>query len=176
MMIQKQSKLYTCLLFVGIVMLCLQLTSCERNRCITRGTVCLNNGTCNDGNCICPAEFEGDSCQFATNKKYAGRYEGILLFVDSFRIFSDTITVGQTAGSNLKINWIHDVIKNAIIKGNVAGNSIVIPPTTCANGYTYQGKGSLNKDICTLSMRDDSIVGGSSFKKHQFTFAGNRIK
>jgi hypothetical protein len=176
MMIQKQSKLYTILFVLGIVVLCLQLASCERNRCITRGTECQNKGTCNDGNCICPAEFEGDSCQNATNKKYAGRFEGILLFVDSFRIYSDTITVEQVSGSNLGISWIHDVIKNAIIKGNVASNSLVIPPTKCANGYTYQGTGSLNKDIFTLTMRDDSLVGSTSFKTHFFTFAGNRIK
>jgi hypothetical protein len=176
MMIKKQSILHTSILLTCLIAVVLQLASCERNRCVTRGTECLNEGVCNDGNCLCPAEFDGDSCQFASNKKFAGVYEGLFKKVGLITPQSDTITVKQIPGKNLKISWTSYQLKNAIITANIKSNDIVVPATISPDGFTYQGSGSLNKDIITLSMRADSIVGGNSFKSVQFTFGGNRIK
>jgi hypothetical protein len=175
MMIKKQSLLSANLILLFMMLVIIPLASCERNRCKTRGIECQNEGVCNDGNCLCPAEFEGDSCQIATNKKFAGRFEGLFVTVGGVTPSSDTITVSQIAGKNLGIAWTHDKIKNATIIGSVKSNDIVVPAMLGANGYTYQGSGSLNKDIITLTMRADSLVGGSSFKSYVYTFAGNRI-
>jgi hypothetical protein len=175
-MIQTQSTMYKIIAFVCLLALSVQFTACERNRCITRGIACQNNGVCNDGNCLCPEGFEGDSCQFATNKKFVGRFEGIFTIADSNQVFSDTITVAQNAGNNLGINWTHDMIKNAVLKGNIRTTDILIPTFKAANGHTYSGSGSLNKDIFTLKLRDDTLVGGNPYKTYNILFAGNRIK
>ncbi len=38
--------------------------------------ICLNNGTCLNGDCFCPEWFEGDYCERAVREKYVGIYRG----------------------------------------------------------------------------------------------------
>jgi hypothetical protein len=157
-----------------VCLVAIAFSACERDKCVTRGTVCKNQGVCFEGKCNCPLEFDGDSCQFAANKKYVGRFEGVLVDHKGYAT-DDTITVVQGT-TNLDINWMHIRLVNVGFKGKIKNNDVTIAPFVAANGYTYKGSGSLNKDIFTLTMQADSFFGGISLKSATYTFAGNRIE
>ena len=175
-MFKHKSIIYSSLLFITLSFVALQFSSCERNRCKTRGTVCLNEGTCYDGSCLCTSGFEGDSCQYPMNKKFASKFGGLFIKNNSIVPDADTITVVVDTPSNISIRWSHLRIKNVLFKGNVDGNEILVPAMLGADGFTYKGSGSLNQDVFTLSMRADSIVAGISLKGYGYTFSGNRTK
>ena len=48
------------------------ITSCKDDPC--DDVTCLNGGTCFDGNCGCPTEYEGVNCGTETRTKYVGIY------------------------------------------------------------------------------------------------------
>lgn len=52
----------------------LLLTSCVKGPC--SNVLCLNNGTCLNGDCFCPEWFEGAYCERAVREKYVGIYRG----------------------------------------------------------------------------------------------------
>jgi hypothetical protein len=162
--------------FIGIIALCaILISSCERDRCKTRGIECKNDGVCFDGSCNCTSGWEGDSCQFAVNERFKGTYGGILVFKDGFAT-DDTVAVTPVAGNNLAINFSHKRIKNALIPALVKQNDITIAPYRAANNFTYKGTGSLNKDIYSLTMMADSIENGITYISYEYTFVGSRVQ
>jgi hypothetical protein len=150
--------------------------SCEQNRCKTRGTTCQNEGACFDGLCNCTTEFEGDSCQFAVNKKFDNVFGGIRVVSGIAKPDSDdTLIVSRVQGSNTKV--ILRSVYNPLITfyGTVRNNEIKIKDSVAnADGYTYVGGGSLNGELLTLSIRGDSLYLGVPQKSYEFTFAGTK--
>jgi hypothetical protein len=167
-------------LFILITILSIGLFGCEPNKCTQRGTYCKNSGVCNGGNCQCSLEWEGDSCQYPVNKKFISQFWGILA-QDGQVPGQDTITV-EAGTKNTTITFKHisglvNRINRITFSGSVKNNEINIEPfVSPANGYTYKGNGSLNKDVITLTMRMDTFAGGVSLGGANYTFAGNRVK
>jgi hypothetical protein len=166
-----------------LILIALQFCSCERDRCKTRATVCLNNGTCNNGSCICPADFEGDSCQTAMNKKFENTFGGRIVFANGSLypngyFINDTIKVLAKIGDNLGISWTHRhaPITGITFNGKIANNEVTVDAFKAANGYTYKGTGSLNKDYFTITMQADSLLGGLPLKTYNYTFIGARTQ
>jgi hypothetical protein len=152
-------------------------TSCERNRCYTRGIDCQNGGTCFDGLCQCPSGFDGDSCQYAANKKFVSRFGGI--YAPSNGVASDDTIVVTPGPDNNSIVFYHTKrVPGTTFSAKIKNNDITIASFIGPNGYTYSGTGSLNKDIITLTMRSDTMIGGIPLpsKSFGYTFAGNRTK
>jgi len=58
-------------------------TSCTRDHC--NNVACLNGGSCDGGNCTCPAGYEGLRCETYSRDKYVGNYNGS----DSCTIYGD---------------------------------------------------------------------------------------
>src|SRR5471030_2433993 len=49
-------------------------TACTKDHC--DNVACLNGGSCDVGNCICPAGYEGNRCQTFSRDKFVGNYNG----------------------------------------------------------------------------------------------------
>ncbi len=162
---------------VSFAFLAIFSTSCERNRCYTRGTTCQNGGVCFDGLCQCPSGFDGDSCQFAANRKFINRFGGI--YAPSNTVAGDDTIVVSAGADNNSINFYHTKrVTGVSFTAKIKNNDITVPSVVGANGFTYSGTGSLNKDIFTLTMRSDTLIGGIPLpsKSFGYTFAGNRTK
>jgi hypothetical protein len=64
--------LFTILCFLSVV-----YASCTKtgNEPVCNGVVCLNQGYCNKGKCVCPAGYEGSNCVTASVAKYIGTWD-----------------------------------------------------------------------------------------------------
>src|SRR5271157_1742979 len=49
-------------------------TACNKNKC--RKVICINNGVCYGGNCVCPIGFEGARCEVLSRDKFIFTYNG----------------------------------------------------------------------------------------------------
>src|SRR4051812_16937243 len=49
-------------------------TACNKNRC--KNVVCVNNGACDAGNCVCPTGFEGARCEILSRTKFIKTFNG----------------------------------------------------------------------------------------------------
>jgi EGF-like domain len=160
-----------------------QFSSCERDKCKTRDVVCKNNGTCNEGNCICPAGFVGTNCDTAANQKFVDVFGGRIVFPSGSLypngyFINDTIRVAAIVGDNLGITWMHrhPAIAGIVFNGKISNNEIVVESFKASNGYTYKGSGSLNSNYYTITMQADSMLGGLALKTYNYTFIGARTQ
>jgi hypothetical protein len=167
----KKNILIVCAIFslVSIV-----FASCEQDRCKTRGTICLNKGTCFDGVCNCPVEFEGDSCNKPVSLKFENVYGGIR--VNPGKQDSDDTLVVSMEGNN-KIRFFSRYRPLLLIHGTIKNNEVLINETVAAvDGYTYKGSGSLNGLLLSLTMHADSLYMDVPQKSIDYTFAGTKTK
>ena len=67
--------------------------SCKKGPC--DDVVCLNNGTCLNGDCFCPEWFEGDYCEQEIREKYIGTYRGDFSSTQSGQQTIDVIISSQ---------------------------------------------------------------------------------
>jgi hypothetical protein len=161
-----------------LVIIILVFSACEANKCKTRGIECINNGVCYDGICNCPAGFDGDSCQFTENQKFVAKYGGNLLSSTGSSSLgtNDTITIAKNGTTNTGITLTGKKSpENVTIKGVVKNNAINIVNHVDSNKYVYNGSGSLNGALLTLTMRADSMdINGVVVKQITYTFSGNK--
>jgi hypothetical protein len=152
---------------IALFSLVLYMASCKPDPCKTRAVECNNGGTCKDGDCICAAGYEGESCQFKVNKKF-----------DSYYACSARVElINNTPPSNdnddtLRIKALNDKfgvkiysIRDSLIEvltASVVGNAITIKeqniqfPLTAAI-YKYYGTGSLNNGVLTITLYKELI-------------------
>ncbi len=156
-------------------------SSCERDKCATRGVDCKNSGTCFDGLCTCETGWIGAFCDTTANTPFVGKYGGILVSSPNSRKDPDTIKVRKGA-SNLEIIFRSIITSDPRpyrdsfdIKATIKSNRIFIENTVASNGFTYRGSGSVNKDLITLSYYKDSVGNnGLKYYSDTITFTGER--
>ena len=129
------------LLFASMLL----LTSCVKDPC--SDVLCLNNGTCLDGTCLCQDWYEGANCGTEERAKYYGLYTGTLtIFFDSQVILSDVL--GMPISDGAAINRLELGGLNTEAKLNTSGlsNFILTPFTIVSGGESqyYTGYGSFN--------------------------------
>lgn len=71
------------------------MISCAKDPC--KDVVCLNDGTCLDGTCLCDDWYEGEDCGIEERAKYYGTYNG------TFTVSQGGVTV-QSAPFTLTIS------------------------------------------------------------------------
>lgn len=160
-------------------------SGCVHDACVARNITCQNNGTCRDGDCICPSGYEGDGCQFKVNEKFAGCYKVIRTGFINDTIpddNDDTLCIRANPGSGDKFGITFFSIRDSIIfvyKGTVNDNFITVPEQSIldtTNGlnlnYTVSGSGSLNGKVVTITLNSNWPIGNKSKK----TYAGTKYE
>ncbi len=165
-------------LFTAVV----YLSSCQQNPCKTRAVECKNGGTCKDGDCICTAGYEGDSCQFRTNQKFDSYYACIRT-----RLINDTQTDDNDDTLRLKAKndkfgiqfySVRDSIFE-VLNATVNNNYITIPEQRLGyffDTFKYYGNGSLNNGVLTLTVFKERDMQIMTPYKSKTTFVGYKFE
>jgi hypothetical protein len=169
----------TILVILAVTFVAIQITSCQNDRCKQRGVVCLNEGTCFNGDCVCPTGWIGKLCDTTEYYPFLGYYGGTLLTAPNSRKDFDTIYV-TPGNSNTTINFrsvvVTEVRDTFNIPARIKGDRIYIENTVSASGFTYNGSGNVNRDIITLAFYKDSIgQNGLKYKSDTMSFVGDRV-
>lgn len=135
-------------------------TACNKDEC--KDVVCQNGGTCDGGNCNCPAGYEGDRCQSKSNAKYVGTYTA----VDAIGTYQVTITADPTDPSKVLVKNLGDY--DCTVGGDITWNGITSATTLSIND-TQCGtvmNGTFNyasaSGITTLSGSYTATYGGTT--------------
>ncbi len=184
----KKISVLTSLLFIGLFFAIASISSCVHDACVARNIQCQNNGTCRDGNCLCPNGFEGDSCQFKVNQKFAYNYKCIRTgFIDD-TIPDDNDDTLRVFTENDKFGILFYSIRDSEyyrIKATVNDNFVTIPSqdvtfkADTANIYNVNvsGSGSLVGNILTLTVYNKWFDNNLQKDRHsKYTYAGPKYQ
>jgi hypothetical protein len=165
------------------IMLMVSLVACEQDLCKTRGIKCINSGVCSRGVCSCPADFEGDSCQFAVNKKFEGKYGGYRQIgyrtaagTDTVYVIPDTFLVYAEEASFSKIRFLSVYDPFLTWHAKIRVNELrTTDSVSLKDNYFWTGSGSLNGDLLYVDFDRDSLVNGVPYKNYRITLAGAKV-
>jgi hypothetical protein len=173
------------IVFTGLcaILFIFGLASCEQDLCKTRGVKCINTGVCSRGVCSCPAEWEGDSCQFPINKKFIGFYGGYrqtgyrtALGNDTVFVVPDTFFVQGVTGTNDQVRFYSVYDPFLQWTARIRQNELrTIDSTSRSDLYFWTGNGSLNGDLLYVDFDRDSLVNGVPYKNYRITLAGAKV-
>ncbi|MBK8683627.1 MAG: hypothetical protein KBF25_00905 [Chitinophagaceae bacterium] len=165
----KKVIIYTVLMVLGVFGCSVWMSSCQPDACKTRAVECKNGGTCKDGDCICASGYEGDSCQFTVNMKFASHYACIkTMLINGSQVNDNDDTLIVKYATNNKFNILMYSVRDTSyerLTATVNGNYITIPEQTIEFiGYdrTYNGSGSLNNGILTLTIYSNTAPNYSA--------------
>gem|GEM_PF-1278841 len=118
---------------------------------------CLNDGTCINGSCFCPLDYEGEHCE--TRKK------GKVIFWERNDGASCTLSTGITINGQTK--YITDYSVSAPSCASVDAPVFELTPgtytytATCGTNASKQGTISISAGACTSERIDFTFVNGS---------------
>ena len=152
--------------FTGLVILFVfgattYFSSCVHDACVARNVTCENNGTCRDGDCICPSGYDGF-------------YKCIRTGFINDTIPDDNDDTLHIKANNDKFGITFFSVRDSIInvyKGTVNDNFITVPEQTIGN-VTLSGSGSLNGKVVTITINSNWPIGNKS----KITYAGTRYE
>lgn len=177
----KKTIVLTLLLVAGIFSSTIYFSACTADPCKTRAVTCMNGGTCKDGDCICAKGYEGDSCQFRINEKFNSHYACIRtrLINNSFTDDNDdSIRIKALNDKfSVKIYSIRDSIFE-VLNASVEGNTLTIPDQNIdflGTIYKYNGNGSLNNGVLTMTVYKD-LISGTSIWSAKTTYVGYKYE
>jgi hypothetical protein len=150
----KRIALFTSLTIVALFSLMTYFSSCKPDSCVTRNVVCKNNGVCREGDCLCSAGYEGDSCQFRVNEKFASNYACIRTRLINETQVDDNDDTLRVKTKNDKFGITFFSIRDSIVEvldGTANGNYITVPEKTILD-RKYWGNGSLNNGVLTITL------------------------
>lgn len=184
----KKISIFTGLIVMTLFFMSTYFSSCVHDACVARNVQCQNNGVCRDGNCLCPSGYEGDSCQFKVNKKFAYNYKCIRTgFVDDTipDDNDDTLVVRVNPDKfGITLFSIRDSV-HYIIKATTNDNFVTIAPqditfkadTVNIYNVNVSGSGSLAGDVLTLTVYNKWYDNTLQKDRHsKFTYAGTKYK
>jgi hypothetical protein len=150
-------------------------TSCSKNKC--SGVSCQNGGTCNDGNCKCPAGTGGSNCSIIyrniySNNNYIGNGQDNENPPRNFTNYQ--ITVNAANDNNLaNMVILAQVLTSTgsyathfqapVTLNNGTGTSVgfTITPTVNSNGFLISGSGTLSASTATITVTEaDTATSG----------------
>lgn len=119
-------------------------------------TVCLNRGTCDDGNCLCKPGFTGENCQTEIRAAMVGTYYG-----------NKTTATSQT-GTYLSV--VRSNAGNEFLFADIDGKRIYITVVSSTNftigndtyfsqDYEYEGTGFIDGNTIYLNVHFTSGEG-----------------
>ena len=125
---------------------------------------CQNGGECNDGNCDCPAGFEGSDCSEAARDKFIGTFVVSETCNSGANSYELTISPGSD-DTQIFIRNLYDL--NRSFEARIDGSDLTIHPQTI-DFATLSGTGTHNGTSLNISL---SIVIGDNVD--QCTIWGN---
>ena len=142
------------LLLAGIISL--GMSSCKVDAC--KDVVCLNNGVCDNGDCVCEAGYEGFNCEIEQRLAYIGSYDveescNLGSFSYSIVLIADSETGTEITLSNFG-DFGFDII------GIVNGSEITFTDQT-GNGSTVNGTGILESENGVLTINYTMITSSA---------------
>jgi hypothetical protein len=160
----KRIAFLTSFLIIAFFSVVTYFSSCKPDACITRNVICQNNGVCREGDCLCSAGFEGDSCQFKVNKKFDSYYACIRTKLINDTIVDDNDDTLRVKAKSDKFGITFNSIRDSVVEvidGTVNGNYITIPEKTILT-TKYWGNGSLNNGVLTITLYTSWLPDGSA--------------
>ncbi len=152
-------------------------TSCNPDAC--KDVVCANGGTCTDGNCACPAGYEGTTCNTRTITKYLGSYVGNgsddkgNTYSSWKLVISQTDTSSTTNASFVLFNSSN--VQQLSFTGMISTNGIITLDNKTTTNFMYSnGTGSVALGTAAnLTFKESDNPGGAN--PYVYTF-NNMIK
>jgi hypothetical protein len=143
-------------IFLSAAILLLLFSACKRDQC--KDVVCPAQKVCYDGNCICPAGYEGSLCDTLSRQKMIGNYfVGENCPGSGAQNYYSNITEGVNA-EQIEINNI--VNSGLFCDATVSENSVYIPDQQ-VGGIQLSGQGSFNEQLNQLILYIDYSISGS---------------
>lgn len=125
-------------------------SSCTPDPC--KDVTCLNNGTCNDGNCECVTGYEGTDCGTEVRAKFLGPYsvtDGCS--ASGAATYSININKSNTEINVVLISNFWNLFANNV-KATVNGTNLTIATQEPDNdGYKVTGNGTINGNTLTIN-------------------------
>ena len=129
-------------------------TACNKNKC--HNVVCLNNGECDGGKCVCPVGFEGLRCEILSRDKFIFNYNGYDLCgygvngdSTAYRQYSiHLLTVLHDSTEMVLTNFINNIEDSAICTIQSTDSFTFIGSN---NSTTWNGWGTLSHDSLHLT-------------------------
>ena len=162
----KSLKLIALSVFLTLSVFCIVIYgSCSKDGC--KGVTCLNHGTCGGGLCTCIGQggIGGTNCELVYRNLYSNTYAGnatdsagaVVYF--GTKLFFSTGT-DTTNYNNMDLLWHDpgtgaDIVFNGIILSNnlsTGSNFTIVQTTTFPDSFTYNGTGSVNGNVASLSL------------------------
>lgn len=130
-------------------------SGCRRDKC--KDVVCAAEKVCFDGQCICPAGYEGEHCDTLSRQKMIGNYfVGENCPGSGSQNYYSTITEGINA-DEVEINNI--VNSGLFCEATVSENSIFIPEQQIG-GIEISGQGTFDEQLHQITLFADYSVSG----------------
>ena len=139
-------------------------TACKKDAC--KHVVCLNSGTCYEGNCQCPVGYEGLRCDTLSRDKFVFRYNGGDSCGTGLVYTQYYVTLEAVAANPYELtmkNFLNNPQDSAICTIQSTDSFTFIGAN---NSTTYTGWGKLSNDSLwmTYSVEHDTI----SYSCHYF--------
>ncbi len=152
--------------FFAAIVLCILVASCETDPC--EAVSCQNGGTCIEGTCSCPEEFEGELCERSDATQFTGTYAadyGTCVDVsDQHQVVISPISGDAT---KLVISNLGDYAcpsGSLEINADLVGTQVTIAAQNVDCGdiiYSLEGSGSFQgPDVLKLSFVISYLVDG----------------
>ena len=146
------------------------LNSCAKDPC--SDVLCLNNGTCLDGTCLCQDWYEGENCGTEERAKYYGLYTGTLTLTQNGQVIAQDVTQ-MDISDGASINRLQVDGLGTEAKINVSGqpNFDLVPFTIVSQGETVQCTGFGTFNGSQLSMYGQMSASGETIN---WTYVGTK--
>jgi hypothetical protein len=129
-------------------------TSCKKDAC--NNVVCLNQGTCDGGNCTCPVGYEGLRCDTLSRNKFVFTYNGGDTCGSIYTQYPISLYAVSTNPLELTMkNFLNNPDDSAICTIQSTDSFTFIGAN---NSTTYTGWGRLRNDslLMTYSVEHDT--------------------
>lgn len=127
---------------------------------------CLNGGTCRDGNCECPAGFEGAKCEVKSVEKFIGEYKAYDdCYLDGKEPYDASISVDFDPVNELTLKGFGKTCPNDL-KAFITINktNFDIPFQQSCGNYWVSGEGNLRNNVLNVNLviRDSALQTSTS--------------
>lgn len=132
-------------IFFGLIFLIVSIAACSPDAC--EDVVCLNNGTCDSGHCVCPDGYEGLNCETEQRLAFVGSYAVSEACAQGDFAYSITIETASTSNTDVTIQNFSDF--DLSVAASINGTSLTIPTQT-VNASTISGNGEMVNDALLI--------------------------
>jgi hypothetical protein len=117
--------------------------------------VCLNGGTCNDGDCDCPVAYEDQNCGTETRAKFISQYSCSNSCEPTIS-YSQNVIKSSSDAARFVVNNMGNISGLNVVARVTGGNTFTIDSQTLADSdgdtWTVSGSGSLTGNVISATV------------------------